>query len=112
MSRRYGQNGCVELRDGIWRGRYFIDVPGKRARHKVSVTLGARRDLTNREARRKLPQEILKQDINTPSYRITSKLTLRQHEKQWELRYFGSARIVHAGNDALARFGAPDAALG
>src|ERR1700756_5446188 len=34
MSRRSGQNGTVELRKGVWRGRYLVDVAGQVQRQK------------------------------------------------------------------------------
>lgn len=77
----------MELRDGIWRGRYLVDVPGQHARRKVSVALGARSELTKCEARRKLQRIILGDGINAAAYRIPSELTFRQHVRQWELSY-------------------------
>jgi hypothetical protein len=39
MSRRTGQNGTVEERNGAWRGRFLTDIPGQMERQKRSVIL-------------------------------------------------------------------------
>src|SRR5215510_2881813 len=54
MSRRIGQNGTIEVRDGAYRGRWLEDVPGKSERVKRSVVLGFVKEMTKSEARRKL----------------------------------------------------------
>jgi len=40
MSRRIGQNGTVEVRNGAYRGRWFEDVADQPQRVKRSVVLG------------------------------------------------------------------------
>ena len=44
MSRRTGQDGYVERRIGMWRGRYLVDVPGQFERIKRAVVLGFVKD--------------------------------------------------------------------
>jgi hypothetical protein len=56
MSRRTGQNGTVEERNGTWRGRFRVDVPGQMERQKRSVILGFKKDMTKSEAKRKLKE--------------------------------------------------------
>ena len=56
MSRRTGQNGTVEERNGAWRGRFLVDIPGQMERQKRSVILGFKKDMTKSEARRKLKE--------------------------------------------------------
>jgi hypothetical protein len=51
MSRRTGQNGTIEERNGAWRGRYLIDIPGRMERQKRSVVLGFKKDMTKSEAK-------------------------------------------------------------
>src|SRR6476660_3290862 len=58
MSRRSGQDGSVDVRRGMWRGRYLVDVPGKFERVKRAVLLGSVREMTRSEARRKLREII------------------------------------------------------
>src|SRR6266581_6659980 len=40
ISRRIGQNGTLEVRDGAYRGRWLEDVPGQARRVKRSAVLG------------------------------------------------------------------------
>lgn len=47
MSRRTGQYGSVELRNGSWRGRYLVDIPGQFERVKRSVILGSAKSKSN-----------------------------------------------------------------
>jgi hypothetical protein len=56
MSRRIGQNGSIELRNGAWRGRYLVDVPGQAERQKRSVILGFKKEMTKSEAKRRLKE--------------------------------------------------------
>ena len=72
MSRRIGQNGTIEVRDGAYRGRWLEDVPGQYERIKRSVVLGFVKEMTKSEARRKLRSIIEATGINSPSYVIPS----------------------------------------
>lgn len=82
---RYGQRGSLELRNGLWRGRYLVDVPGQQSRRRVAVILGKKSQMTKPEARRLLQNKILENEIVIPQ--ASTSLTFRQHEKDWELSY-------------------------
>ena len=100
MSRRTGQNGGVELRNGSWRGRYLVDVPGQFDRVKRSVILGPAKEMTKSEARRRLKELIAGEGINSPAYQIPSVLTFTQHAEQWEESYI---KRMKPSNQALLR---------
>jgi integrase len=87
MSRRTGQNGTVEERNGAWRGRFLVDVPGKMERQKRSVVLGFKKDMTKSEARRKLKEIIRQEGIDLPTYVIPSTQSFAQKVEQWEQTY-------------------------
>jgi hypothetical protein len=72
MSRRTGQNGTIEERNGAWRGRYLVDVPGQVERQKRSVVLGFKKDMTRSAAKRKLKEIIRQEGIDLPTYVIPS----------------------------------------
>ena len=83
MSRRSGQNGTVEVRNGAYRGRYLVDVPGQVQRQKRSVVLGFVKDMTKSDARRKLKELIRKEGIDLPAYVIPSTETFAQKVERW-----------------------------
>src|SRR5215472_3182131 len=87
MSRRTGQNGTVEERNGAWRGRYLIDVPGQAQRQKRSVVLGFVKDMTKSEAKRRLKEIIRKEGIDLPTYVIPSAETFAQRVERWMETY-------------------------
>jgi integrase len=87
MSRRTGQNGTVEERNGAWRGRFLIDVPGQMERQKRSVVLGFKKEMTRSEAKRKLKEIIRQEGIDLPTYVIPSTLSFAQKVEQWEELY-------------------------
>ena len=87
MSRRTGQDGSIELRNGAYRGRYLIDVPGQVERIKRSVVIGFAKDMTKSEARRRLKEIVAAEGINSPSYKIPSTLAFDRHVEQWERSY-------------------------
>jgi len=72
MSRRTGQNGTIEERNGAWRGRFLVDVPGQMERQKRSVVLGVKKEMTKSEAKRKLREIIRQEGIDLPTYVIPS----------------------------------------
>ena len=72
MSRRTGQNGTVEERNGAWRGRFLVDVPGQMERQKRSVVLGFKKNMTKSGAKRKLREIIRQEGIDLPTYVIPS----------------------------------------
>jgi integrase len=87
MSRRIGQNGSLEARNGAWRGRYLVDVPGQAERQKRSVILGFKKEMTKSEAKRKLKEIIRQEGIDLPTYVIPSSLSFAQKVEQWEKNY-------------------------
>ena len=87
MSRRTGQNGTVEERNGAWRGRYLIDVPGQVERQKRSVVLGFKKDMTKSEAKRKLKEIIRQEGIDLPTYVIPSTESFAQKVEKSEQTY-------------------------
>jgi hypothetical protein len=87
MSRRTGQNGTVELRNGAWRGRYLVDVEGKVQREKRSVVLGFKKEMNKSEARRKLKEIIHKEGLNSPTYVIPTAESFSELVGQWEVTY-------------------------
>jgi len=87
MSRRIGQNGTVELRNGAYRGRWFEDVAGQTQRVKRSVVLGFVKEMRKSEARRKLRSIIEATGINSPSYVIPSTDVFAKRVKWWEENY-------------------------
>ena len=87
MSRRTGQNGTLEQRNGAWRGRFLVDVPGQMGRQKRSVVLGFKKEMTKSEAKRKLKEIIRQEGIDLPTYMIPSTLSLAQKVELWERAY-------------------------
>jgi integrase len=87
MSRRTGQNGTVEQRNGAWRGRFLVDVPGQVERQKRSVVLGSKKDMTKSEAKHKLKEIIRQEGIDLPTYVIPSTQSFAQKVEQWEWSY-------------------------
>ena len=83
MSRRTGQDGYVERRNGMWRGRYLVDVPGQFERIKRAVVLGFVKEMSKSAARRKLKETIAETGINSPRYRIPSTDTFARQVEQW-----------------------------
>ena len=67
VSRRVGQNGSIEVRDGAYRGRWLDDVAGQARRVRRSVVLGFTKEMTKSEARRKLRSIIEATGINSPT---------------------------------------------
>jgi integrase len=87
MSRRTGQNGTVEERNGAWRGRYLVDVPGQVERQKRSVVLGFKKDVTKSEAKRRLKEIIRQEGFDLPTYVIPSTESFAQKVEKWEQTY-------------------------
>jgi len=101
MSRRTGQNGTVEERNGAWRGRYLVDVPGQVERQKRSVVLGFKKEMTKAEAKRKLKEIIRKEGIDLPTYVIPSAEGFAQRVQQWEQTYVAERK---PSNQDLIRY--------
>ena len=87
MSRRIGQNGTIEVRNGAYRGRWFEDVAGREQRVKRSVVLGFVKEMGKSEARRKLRSIIEATGVNRPSYVIPSSDLFGKRVKWWEENY-------------------------
>src|SRR5882724_5819708 len=87
MSRRIGQNGTVEVRNGAYRGRWFEDVAGQSQRVKRSVVLGFVKEMRKSEARRKLRSIIEATGANSPSYVIPSSDLFAKRVTWWEENY-------------------------
>jgi integrase len=87
MSRRIGQNGTVEVRNGAYRGRWFEDVAGQSQRVKRSVVLGFVKEMRKSEARRKLRSIIEATGANSPSYVIPSSDLFAKRVAWWEENY-------------------------
>ncbi len=87
MSRRIGQNGTIEVRDGAYRGRWLEDVPGQVKRVKRSVVLGFVKEIRKSEARRKLRSLIEATGINSPHYMVPSTDIFGKRVKWWEENY-------------------------
>lgn len=87
LSRRIGQNGYVETRNGAYRGRYLLDVPGQEKRVNKAVVLGFVRDMTKSEARRKLKSIIAAEGMNETSYAIPSSESFEKRVARWRLNY-------------------------
>jgi integrase len=92
MSRRTGQNGTVELRNGAWRGRYLVDVAGQAQRQKRSVVLGFQKDMNKSEARRKLKVIIHAEGLNSPTYVIPASESLSELVERWEVTYLSKRK--------------------
>ena len=87
MSRRIGQNGTIEVRNGAYRGRWFEDVAGREQRVKRSVVLGFVKEIRKTEARRKLRSIIEATGANHPSYVIPSSDLFAKRVAWWEENY-------------------------
>jgi integrase len=75
------------MRNGAYRGRYRIDVPGLAERVKRSVVIGFCRDMTRSEARRRLMEIIAAEGINRAQYHLPSGITFAANVKKWEQTY-------------------------
>jgi len=87
LSRRIGQNGYVEIKNGYYRGRYRIDVPGQTQRVNRAVILGTAHEMTLSEARRKLKSIIAQEGLNDPSYVIPVSEAFEKRVERWRQTY-------------------------
>jgi integrase len=87
LSRRIGQNGSIEIRNGMYRGRYLVDVPGEERRKNKAVILGLVSEMTKSEARRKLKSVIAAEGLNEPSYAIPSSELFKNRVTNWRTNY-------------------------
>jgi integrase len=93
MSRRVGQNGTVEVRNGAYRGRWFEDVADQPQRVKRSVVLGFVKEMRKSEARRKLRSIIEATGTNNPSYVIPSSDLFAKRVAWWEENYLKRQKL-------------------
>jgi integrase len=93
MSRRVGQNGTVEVRNGAYRGRWFEDVADKPQRVKRSVVLGFVKEMRKSEARRKLRSIIEATGTNNPSYVIPSSDLFAKRVEWWQENYLKRQKL-------------------
>lgn len=101
MSRRRGQNGSMDVKNGYWRGRFLIDVPGQFERVKRAVVLGSVKEMTKTQARNKLKAIIAESGINRPDYQIPSTDTFGSRVEKWEQNYVARMK---PSNQATMRY--------
>ena len=87
LSRRIGQNGYVEVRNGNYRGRYLVDVPGQEERVNKAIILGPISEMTKSEARRKLKSIIAAEGLNDTAYVIPSSELFEKRVIRWRDNY-------------------------
>ena len=68
MCFRSGQSGTVVRKGQMWHGRFYVDVPGKENRRKVSVPLGSIHTMKKPEAKRKLRAHLEEMGLNEDSH--------------------------------------------
>jgi hypothetical protein len=88
MSRRSGQSGYIELKNGVWFGRYWQDVAGQHSRKRVRIKLGFAQDgMKESAAKFKLMSIINDSGVNSPEYVIPSAETFAERAEQWKKEY-------------------------
>jgi integrase len=87
MSRRIGQNGTLEVRNGAYRGRWLEDVPGRVTRLRRSVVIGFVGQMTKSEARRKLRRIVEDAGVNSETYVVPSVESFERRVTWWEKNY-------------------------
>jgi len=84
---RSGQSGSVARKGQMWHGRYYVDLPGKDERRRVSVPLGSVTTMKKPEARRKLRAMLEEMGLNDDTHleRVDSGAkTFRSEAKWWK----------------------------
>jgi hypothetical protein len=128
MSRRSGQNGNIEVRNGMYYGRYYVDVAGEEVRQRKRVPIGSTKEFTKSEAKRKLKELLESEGINATNLRTvalgqtfaekaawwsTNKLAMRslsyQETREINLRkhlvpYFGKMPVSTITDDKAQEF--------
>lgn len=88
LSRRSGQSGCVELQNGVWYGRYYLDVAAQHSRKRLRIKLGFVKDgMKESAAKFKLMSLINDSGVNSPEYVIPSAETFAERAEQWKKEY-------------------------
>jgi hypothetical protein len=88
---RSGQSGYVSRKGQMWHGRYYVDLPGKDERRRVSVPLGSVSTMKKTEAKRKLRAMLEGRRRSAPKpnggrktgYLCASRLVRRQWAAIW-----------------------------
>jgi integrase len=85
MSFRSGQSGTVIRKGQMWRGRYYVDLPGKEERRRVSVPLGSVQTMKKPEAKRKLRALLQEMGLNDDTHleRTDSSAKTFRSEAEW-----------------------------
>ena len=85
MSFRSGQSGTVVRKGQVWHGRYYVDVPGREERRRVSVSLGSVTTMKKPEAKRKLRALIEEMGLNDDLHleRTVAATKMFRDEAEW-----------------------------
>lgn len=85
MSFRSGQSGSVVRKGQMWHGRYYVDLPGKEERRRVSVPLGSVLTMKKPEAKRKLRALLQEMGLNDDTHleRTDSSAKMFRSEAEW-----------------------------
>jgi integrase len=85
MSFRSGQSGTVIRKGQMWRGRYYVDLPGREERRRVSVPLGSVLTMKKPEAKRKLRALLQEMGLNDDTHleRTDSTAKMFRAEAEW-----------------------------
>jgi len=105
MSRRKGQNPKVRVgkradRTKYYFFQYWIDVPGKEERKRMTVVLGPTSELTRSEAERKKQEFISKLQLNSGEYRIPSPATFADAVRYYREDF--APRMLRASTFSIA----------
>lgn len=68
MSFRSGQSGTVVRKGQMWHGRYYVDLPNKEERRRVSVPLGSVLTMKKPEAKRRLRAMLQEMGLNDDTH--------------------------------------------
>ena len=82
---RSGQSGYVSRKGQMWHGRYYVDLPGKDERRRVSVPLGSVSTMKKTEAKRKLRAMLEEMGLNDDTHleRVDSGAKTFRSEAEW-----------------------------
>lgn len=85
MTFRSGQSGYVTRKGQMWYGRYYVDLPGKEERRRVSVSLGSVLTIKKPEAKRKLRAILQEMGLNDDTHleRTDAGAKMFRSEAQW-----------------------------
>jgi integrase len=83
MSRRCGQNPKLEIKNGMYTFRYREDLPGVEERKQVREIIGAKKQMTKSEAKRRIKEFMVDREVNTGAAKIPSVVTFAQTVKYY-----------------------------